>query len=136
MILTSQLLSRASRTSKAGPVSAPLITAAVVQAKPWQWAYYVVIILVGVTFLMIVFFCPETLYVPPASSSSSSHAERLERPESRGSSTKDEKEPELNQTVTHNDDEHQRGHVGVAYLPWQDWSRFFSDALMPFKQGE
>ena len=103
-----------------GPVSAPVVGAALLQHTGWRWIYYLVIIFVGVSWVLVVLFVPETRYVPPASLASADVDTKTS-----GSAEK----------VALGESGEPHGRRGVAWLPWKHPMRFVREFFEPIKMA-
>ncbi|KAN0065355.1 hypothetical protein ACQY0O_001191 [Thecaphora frezii] len=139
-----------------GPVTAPIVGAAVVERTSWRWIYHVVTILAGVVGLLMVAFLPETLYINSDRVSSVQTQDgavqptRLDDRQQQQQRQHDEKKSSFDHATdnvspiasqhlastsypSHGDAGAlpEYGRIGVAYYPWRDPAYFIYEALQP-----
>lgn len=128
--------------SPAGPVCAPLVGAALVTAADlkWQWIYYLVIMMSGVVWVMIIVFVPETLYIPPAAATASTgtYAAGTCAGSDSDKDSNGEKDADFARTFTPSPNVAQEtaitgGRRGAAWMPWHNPGLFLSLMVEPIK---
>ncbi|PWN17757.1 MFS general substrate transporter [Microstroma glucosiphilum] len=125
-----------------GPPTAPIIGSAVTLSHKWQYVYYVDLIFAGVALIMLIFLCPETMYIPPSQEAlreamGSQHGEYSSGIAKPNSNIEDDQEKSDPLYVATDDSSSARppisGRIGMLYNPLKEPKRFIIAALLPLR---